>query len=483
MKTAKKYLYVTKCLMPQMLWQRICDLPEFEQFRYAYIASFIKVMASENNRFHSVNVNHKVWLNTIGSGYRRYIEDLIGWNIICIQKNEDGSESFSEGHHAKCYGITLDANKSSWILKDYRKRKAKSVASDSVAVKNGVDLMDPIISYIFASMELLVVDDEDDIQSRNIPTVIPLDESQLETVCDLIKGEHWHKKLETKSYTINYGRNCGRLYHPVICMPKTAREHVWFNDSDVVMDYDIKSCFPVLLHALVPDREKAEYKKALDRDIYISIIDSTTHDRDDCKVAFQQFINGFVTNFVSQWFQKHFPLTYQTIAGDYQNMSKRLQTMESNVMVQGLIGHCIEHGYTGLITCHDGWMTSGSFENGAEVINHVKNEIFKVCGYMPVIKASKRQQSAAASFPLRTSGSKSRIITDEEELVLLENREYRMAYYAMRGANRERKLWARRIHRCNGDGTVLRRQREAKQRYIRLGFEYVKLLEKFLQIN
>ncbi len=482
MTTNKKYLYVTKCLIPQMLWQRICDLPESEQFRYAYITSFIKVMGTDNNRFHNVNISHKVWLNRIGSGYRRYIDDLKAWNIIGIQTNEDGSESFSEGHHAKCYSITLEANKSGWILKDYHKRKSKSVPDDLVAVKNGFDLTDPIISYTYASMELLLVDDENDIQSRNIPSVIPLDEDQLEMVCDIIKGEHWLRKLETKNYTIDYGKNSGRLYHPVICMPKTAREHVWFQDSDVVMDYDIKSCFPVLLTAMVPESEKAEYKKVLDGDIYASIIEGTTRDREDCKVAFQQFLNGFVSNYVSKWFEQHFPLTFKAIEGDYQNMSKRLQTMESNIIVKGLIPLCIQNGYTGLITCHDGWMNSGTFKHEAEVVNYVKNEIFKVCGYMPVIKASRRKQDDNPPFPIKAN-SDGKTVTDEEHALLLQHPTYRNVYFEMRGADRERKQWAREIHRCRGDGRVIRRQREAKRRYIRLAGEWVRLLEEYLQIN
>ena len=258
---------------------------------------------------------------------------------------------------------------------------------------------------------------------------------------------------------------------------------MWFKLSDVVMDYDIKSCFPVLLTTMVPESEKAEYKQILDGDIYASIIEGTKNDRDDCKVAFQQFINGFVTNYVSKWFEHKFPLTYKAIEGDYANMSKRLQTMESNIIVRGLIPYCIEHNYNGLVTCHDGWMTSGTFQHSTEVESFVKNEIFKVCGYMPVIKASKRQQSAAMPFPVRTSNSTSHIITDEEEVELLQNREYRTVYYAMRGADRERKQWARRLHRCKDYATTKRRQREAKQRYINYGGKWVKFLENFLQIN
>jgi hypothetical protein len=483
MTTNKKYLYVTKFVIPQMLWQRICDLPESEQFRYAYIASFIKVMGADNNRFHNINISYKVWLNTIGSGYRRYVDDLLEWNVISIQTNDNGSESYCEGHHAKCYSLTLEANKSGWLLKDYHKRKSKSVPSDLMVVKNGLDLTDPIISYTYASIELLVVDDENNIQINNIPSVICLDEDQLEMVCDIIRGEHWLRKLDTKNYTIDYGKRSGRLYHPVICMPKTSRQRVWFKDSDVVMDYDVKSCFPVLLTAMVPESEKAEYKKILDGDIYASIISGTKHDRDDCKVAFQQFINGFVSNYVSKWFAQHFPLTYKTIEGDYANMSQRLQTMESLIIVKGLIPYCIENHYTGLITCHDGWMTSGTFKHSTEVESFVKNEIFKVCGYMPVIKSNRRQQSAATPFPIRTSNNTSHIITDEEEVELLQNREYRTVYYAMRGADRERKQWARRLHQCKDYENTVRRQREAKQRYIHCLGEWVKLLENFLQIK
>lgn len=465
-----------------MLWRHICDLPESEQFRYAYITSFIKVMGADNNRFHNINVHWKVWVNTIGSGYRHYVNDLLAWNVISIQTNDNGSESYSEGHHAKCYSITLEANQSGWMLKDYRKRKSPTKDDHAAVDSILADTSDPILTYTYASMELLWVDDEDDIQNRNIPTVISLDEHQLESVINIIRGEHWLKKLETKRYTIAYGQNCGRLYHPIICMPRTSREHVWFKHSDVVVDYDVKSCFPVLLHALVPESEKAEYKKILDGDIYASIIAGTKHDRDDCKVAFQQFINGFVSNYVSQWFEQQFPLTYAVIKADYANMSKMLQTMESNIMVQGLIKFCIANGFEGVVTCHDGYMTSGSFQHSATLESFVKNEFFKACGYMPVIKASTRRLAPSPPFPTKTIND-GKTITDEDEALLLQHPTYRHVFYAMRGADRERKRWARRLHQCNGCATTKRRQREAKQRYIHCLGEWIKLLESFLQIK
>ena len=127
-------------------------------------------------------------------------------------------------------------------------------------------------------------------------------------------------------------------------------------------------------------------------------------------------------------------------------------------------------------------MTSGTFQHSAAVESFVKNEIYKVCGYMPVIKASKRQQSAATPFPIKAN-SDGKTITDEEHAMLLQNREYRTVYYAMRGADRERKQWARRLHRCKDYATTKRRQREAKQRYIDFLGEWVRLLENFLQIN
>lgn len=480
--TNKKYLYVTKCLIPQMLWKRISGLSESEQFRYAYITSFIKVMGRGNNRFNNININAKVWLSTIGSSYRRYVDDLIVWNIITIQLNEQGNESFLEGHHAKCYCVTLEANKSGWLVRDYRKRK--SPAKDDKDLANSIlgETDDPILNYTRRSIELLVIDYEYDIANRNTSTVIPLEEHQLDAVIDIIKGEHWLKKLESKRYAIAYGQNCGRLYHPVICMPKTAREHVWFRGSDVVMDYDIKSCFPVLLYALVPDSEKAEYKKILDGDIYASIIAGTNREREDCKVAFQQFINGFVANYVSQWFQKHFPLTYAAIEADYATMSKTLQGMESNIMVQGLINFCVANGFEGVVTCHDGYMTSGSFQHSAEVGRFVKNEFFKACGCMPDIKASTRRLAPIPPFPTKAN-SDGKTITDEDEALLLQHPTYLAAYCAVRSADRERKRLAKAIHRRDGDVEVILRQRKAKRQYIHCFGEWVKLLENYLQIN
>lgn len=464
-----------------MLWSHIQDLPESEQFKYAFVTSFIKVNGKKTERFQNINIHHKVWLNIIGSKYPSYINKLKEWNIISIQLNENGKETYKKAQFAKCYSITIDANKSGWILREYNKRKAKVVKSKLMAGKNKNNLSDPIINYTYRSIQLLYIYNIN-IFTNNTHTAICLDESELETVSDVIDGECWYKNLETNNYNIKYGENCGRLYHPVICMPKAARENLWFKDSDVVLDYDIKSCFPVLLMAIVDDLEKDKYKKILDGDIYSRIIDGTKHNREDCKAAFQQFSNGFVSNYVSDWFEQHFPLTFQIIKADYVNMSKRLQSMESTIMVQGLINFCIQKGYEGMVICHDGWMNSGSFGNDSELVDYVKEEIFKMCGYVPTIKLRRRHKNENTPLPLKEN-SDGKTITDEEQEALLENLEYRRVFNKMCDADRVRKQLAKRLHHCKNDTNLIRKQRVAKQRYINYGGKWVKFLENFLQIN
>ncbi|MEI6290542.1 MAG: hypothetical protein WCP19_08925, partial [Chloroflexota bacterium] len=365
-----KYLYITECLIPNLLWDKIKEFPEKKQFKYAFIASFINVLSREDERFHNANINRKVWDNALGSGYRRYIDNLLAWGIIDIQLNERGGESYEKGGHCKCYSLTPEVRKGGFILKDFKKRKAVVNTTPQNIRKNAIDVQDPIIKYTLESIGGTHI--------KNTTQRAISEDEALDDICDRLNGDYWKRKLDTQNYSIHYGGSCGRLYHPIICMPKTARKDVWFNNSEVVMDYDIKTCFPVLLMSFVPEPEREKYKNLLDGDIYEFIIKDSKHNRKHCKKAFQQFINGFVKNYVHDWFAIHFPQTLDVIQADYANTSKKLQTLESSIMIQGLIPFLISRDINGIILCHDGWLTWGNAETDAVIVEFVKSEVEKV---------------------------------------------------------------------------------------------------------
>ena len=383
-RTKTKYGYITQCIFPNLLWGKIKDMDDKEQFKYAFIPSFIKSMIDKDNRFKNVNIGRKVWQNRIGDNYRAYINRLIEWDIIKIQLYKDGIEyySFKNKGVCKCYSLTTSAIKSGYYKKDFKKNKPSVLTDSDNVVFNKIDIIDPVISYTHTSVKNLKT-----IKTIPTPAICAgkmLDEIESDFITSEITDKHWLEKLEYNNYSIHYGANCGRLYHPVISMSKNARKTVFYKNSDTVYDYDIKTCFPVLLLKFVPELEKVAYKQLLNGDIYTAIIDNTRYSRDNCKKSFQMFINGFVKNYVYAWFEASLPLTFEYIKANHKTMAKDLQTIESNIMVQGLIRFCMENNIENIITCHDGWIAPNDSDS-FKIIGYVQSSFEKECGYAPFI--------------------------------------------------------------------------------------------------
>lgn len=377
MKPNNKYLYVDKLIYPNKLKDH--NLPTKELHKYAFICSFIKV--KEDKRYKNANVHCKVWENRLGSYYRKFINDLIEWDIITVQ------ESYLNGKEksfTKCYALTLSSVKSGFTVTDFSIRKPSTLSMEENIIRNNINIYDNVIEYTYSSINNIYI--------SYIPSTIICADESIEKV---IEGEFYLKKIATNNYFIKYGENCGRLYHPVICCPKVLRKTLWYKDSNIVMLYDIKSCFPVLLHRYVHPTEKDKYSKVLDGDIYNDIEPDghlNPEIRNNCKILFQMFINGFVDNIVYRYFINEFPLTFRYIESNYKKMAHDLQKTESHIMVQGMIPFVIDNNIKDIILLHDGWMSSGNLENDRRIIGWVKDSIEKVCGYVPRIGVEKRER-------------------------------------------------------------------------------------------
>jgi hypothetical protein len=387
------YLFVTKCIFPNLLLDKINSFGKKEQFRHCRAASLIKVLSYKEN-FGRVNISSNVWRKILGRAYRATINNLLKFNIIKIQQNESGGEVYSNGENSfcKCYYLSDEAINSGFTVKDFGTPKPK-------VCRNKLNSLDDIQLYIQNILNNnITIEYINNNTLNSYNNIIPCSASShmwckmesdvnFNTLINEIRAHDCLKRLAVKDYKITYGEKGGRLYHPIISMPKIGRKFVWFNNSDVIFDNDIKSCFPVLLLKYVHPDEKDAYKAALDSDIYSLIAGNDK--RDECKDIFNFYINGNCSNYVKDWFRANLPKTAAWIETNYETMAARLQRDESDIMVQKLGRFVLDNKIDNWVCCHDGWLIDNESAN-QRIIGFVKSEVESACGYNPTIKTITR---------------------------------------------------------------------------------------------
>jgi len=422
----KKYLYCEKCWIPIELIQYIKPLPKAEAYKYSWICSIVMILSNKELPLRA-NIHSDVFLNKLESKYVKYISQLQKWNIIGVQLNEDNKEIYSANNpngnsFSKCYYWTELAINSGGIVIQYNNRyKPTFYSFNENVINNEINLKDPIINYTVNVIDnfevnykledvnqlnkfiLYGIDKRKETKERSRRTYkhhmfrarkvkITQNANELtyfnlfteEEQRKLIIGEWWLKKLELNNYSVKISDKCNRCYHPIIMMPQQTREFLWFKNCNTKVYYDIKSCFPVLLMKYIPADEKEKYREYLDKDIYLSICLKES-ERNQCKIEFQRFINGFVNNYVKKWFRVNLPLTYEYIKTNHKTMAMNLQQTESKIMVKGLIPLCIEKNIPDILVMHDGWLSSSAAHEEV-LINYVQTQFKNDCGYTPTIK-------------------------------------------------------------------------------------------------
>ena len=157
-------------------------------------------------------------------------------------------------------------------------------------------------------------------------------------VVDEVEAEDWAEATFFGQFNVHYSPKVKRLYHTVILMPKTARRNLILKSNPALplFEYDVRSCHPVTLLALIDDpQEKDEFKRLLDSDIYRTVAKKSgvKATREDIKLAFVQFVNGSVQNYFHAYFSKIFPKLTEYMMAHGEGMAWFGQTVEAGIMV------------------------------------------------------------------------------------------------------------------------------------------------------
>ena len=399
--SAKVLPHIKKLIVPNLLFEHIKNFSDKEQWKYCFIPSYIKIKIDKNNQYNNASIPRIVWLDAIGSNYRNYIDDLLEWNIINIQEDEFGNESYhykngnssyfdaTKSHNqafCKTYSLTTQSITSGFYHINFTKRKSITLTVKQNVTKNSLDTKDPVINYYinsYKNIELVNYNPTTNKENLNKP-IICVDQWEVDSITDSINDKHWLDKIYRGDINLHYGGVCNRLYHPLICMSQNARDLVKYKESDSVYYYDIKSCFPALLCKIMDKSELDFYKTCLDEDIY-NIISGDISKRDITKTHFNQFMNGFIKNDVFNWFFINMPKSFNIISSRYKTLSREFQLLESDIMVQRLTKFYINNNIHNIIGMHDGWVNPVITHNDI-IKEFVINEVFKEVNYKVTIK-------------------------------------------------------------------------------------------------
>ena len=312
-----------------------------------------------------VNIGARYWQSKCGGTYSRWIALLVTSGELIVndrylkgQKNRSG--------FTKSYRIPSTALASGLRTIDF-KGKVKSL-KDRTILSNS----DGIIAYVHECASRLTV---------------PIDLLPVQCSIRDASAHDYSRRIFFGDFNIRYGPNGGRLYHSIIEMPCESRSNLVFKDSkSPLIEYDIKSCHPVLLLPLIScPLEKERYCVLLDHDIYSTIRSSmnATYDRDGLKTQFLIYVNrgdrsSTSRNPIHRFFSTHFPIFTNEILNARNDLAVYLQREESQIMVQDLGTYCRENKLF-WIPCHDGWM--GIEDGQAQIIRKVSELFFERTGY------------------------------------------------------------------------------------------------------
>lgn len=165
------------------------------------------------------------------------------------------------------------------------------------------------------------------------------------------------KKIDNGEFNISIGKNNGRVYSPLITMPKKFRKFMLFNGKPLY-NVDMSSFHPFLLASFISDpARKASYVNFLkNNDIYDLFVDEN-HTRSQVKVAFQIFLGSFrykgKVKDIYQWYRKNYPeILRMKIATKKagSNCQLELQRIESEIFINKVF----RQSDLWMIPAHDG---------------------------------------------------------------------------------------------------------------------------------
>jgi hypothetical protein len=338
------WLRVDHCAVTKSLRSIVEDLalPPREQERFAFIQNKVLITADEGRWAY---IPRRCWKSKCGDNYKRYIQKLEEWGQL------DSIRSYRASHDENAYPmpywVPRPALREGLCSLEFRRRRFHAPVPDNHAT-------DEASQYALKCLTDLSVATDSDFW-------LPEDPIRR----SLIK--HHCEHIFFKDFSLGYGSNSKRLFHRVVMMPAEGRWNLK-HDFLPLVEYDVKSCHPLLLVTLFDDAgERKRYEDLLATDIYTEIGKAMgVPERERVKTAFLRVVNAEDKNsdwyrreYVLQFFQERFPHFTKSVLSVRTNLAITLQNLEAELMVQRLGTHCQAEGLF-WFPQHDGWISTVS---------------------------------------------------------------------------------------------------------------------------
>jgi hypothetical protein len=361
--------------VPATLRDRIEGLPEQERLFYCYIVNKVRY-ETKDEPLQSEGISSTYFQNFIGSGYRRYVEQLREWQIIQVNDHYLNAD----GHgFTKSYRIHQEALEAPIVKIRFDKKQAQPLKDHS-------EITDEVADFVLANCRRVGVKPELANQGN--------EEAEVD-------AEDFAERIYWGQFNVRYGGKVQRLFHTIIEMPSAARANLVFKADPAVhlCEYDVKSCHPVLLLTIMEDdKEKAGLMDLLSEDFYSVVAKECGVDlaRDTIKMDFLKFANGRTRNYFHQYFTCHFPRLTQYLDEHKDGVAAFGQNAEAVILVNEVprwlmdyAGRAQPTGSSNLkpskssltswgnpedilyVPMHDGWL--GIERDEVKIANHVRD--------------------------------------------------------------------------------------------------------------
>lgn len=377
-------------VIPETLKARLRDLGEEEQIKLCRVASEVVIKTKKNPILYKP-ISSREFKGSVGGDYKRFVHQLITWGIIEENRhwNNRGERRFCISYRLTHRSAAVPKERICFGKKIVQRPPDRSTISDDVS------------AFVHDNLKKLAI------RSELV--------SQADLV-DEVSAEQWASRVYLQQFNLKYSKKVKRMFHCVIVMPRVARRNLVLRDSPTtpLYEYDIRSCHPVLLLALIKDaKERSDYEQLLSGDIYTTIAHESgiEDERDDLKQDFLRFANGKATNYYHEYFCKRFPQLTQRIdavrlnkAEGQKGLAWLCQSSEATIMTQiiprllkGSANRdpasnsnleqdpliCGDDSGCFYIPMHDGWL--GIERDEKRIAEAVRDDFYKRLGYWVTI--------------------------------------------------------------------------------------------------
>lgn len=337
-------------------------LPPLERERLAFIQNKV-LTAVDPGRMAYIPSRH--W-KKCGDSYKRYIETLEDWGQL-------GSiPSYKASHDGNAlpmpYWVPRPALKDGLCTLEFRRRRFHPPTPDNHAT-------DDASRYALECLSALDV-------TNDANFWLPQDPLRRYLVRD--HCEH----IAFKDFSLGYGEDSKRLFHRVVMMPSEGRCNLR-HYCQPLLEYDVKSCHPLLLLTLFDDAgERKRYQDLLAADIYTEIGRAIgVTERKRVKTALLRVVNesdkhseSYKRERVLDFFRERFPRFTRSVLSVRCDLAIWLQNLEAELMVQRLGAYCRTEGLF-WIPQHDGWISTVS--EGENIRGYADKIVSGVVGLSP----------------------------------------------------------------------------------------------------